>query len=1619
MAATDQTYRSQKTLDIVFAVSCILMLLGTLWMFWQDYDRQFKHVQREFRDVEEAMNEYQMLAQLPSQEQVNQARAKVEEAKKQYEAKHNDLLATERALTAKHDIADNRYRGIKADFDSKTSLYNIAMEHYGKADTPRQSELKAEVDRLDKELKELQAELARAQDELDAINKQIQAEVTQPLAEPKQQVDQAEDDLKKLTAAFDRFAKQTALKRWNWGDWFRSLPILDAFESPTKIKQLWLPDLTIDYGGFKDVPRYDRCISCHLGIDRGSFDRASVARLTRSPEVIQKDIDAALEKSGLSKGDLEKNDAAIKDEIGDLSKQIVEEKDPDRKAQLERKRRTYALVLEKRGAEVLAGKLKQAREILMARKEAGEKLGFDPGDLPKDVNWLKLTSGEITQYAAHPRLDLFVDANSPHPMEKFGCTICHQGQGSATDFVNASHTPADAVQEEKWHEEYGWAHSHFWDFPMLSSRFTESSCLKCHHEVTDLVRHGSKQEAPKLLRGYELVRENGCFGCHEISSVKGGRTVGPDLRLEPQPALDYLTPAEQNKAKSDPLNLPGKYRKVGPSLRRIAEKTNQDWLRKWIHSPRGFRPDTKMPHFYGLSNNSPDALPDEQKRFPDTEIAGIAHYLMTESKGNLSTDEEKKDNARYVLDKRIRELQGQLKEGQLREREWKELQDFSRRLGDIALMSVPARADEINRLIGEQKSLQDALQELYKKEANLKAQKTPAELSEDEQNALNDAKKALDAVTDALIGTKKQVAVGQITPLSEEITDEEGKPVELPEKGDAAKGRKLFTEKGCLACHSHDGTTTAGLGVDPAHGEANFGPNLTRIAAKIAPEFTGGKSLGEAKRRWIVQWVLNPTVYHPRTRMPITHLKPRDAADVAEWLLSQKVTDWNDKGPELPTHKDLVALSRVYLAKAPGFTRADVDAILPLTEGDVPGIGEDRVKNLPPDSDERKLVGKGGKVSDDDLKWYVGRKAINRLGCFGCHDVPGFETAKTIGTALNDWGKKDPERLAFEDVDIFVHDHYNIVPLRNDANDPRKPAADWQADQGKPPYEKVYAEAVKEHRREGFLHQKLREPRSFDFDRKLVWEDRLRMPQFRFARTKKRDGEDEEAFKARQEFEEAEAREAVMTFILGLVAEPMPLKYLNQPPPDRLAEVKGHQVLEKYNCAGCHQVRSGVYEFKTTPDALRALEEVYSGSKGSYKSDHFFAGHNAWSGTAQATPDRLTVFGTQPRISPEFIEGMPPMLVVRSTDALRFAGRDGVIRDLRAASNVPINPDDLLPRPDVPPGKFPQPWGGTFVDLMLQYSKLHPKPGETDDDVLSKVPPPLIREGERVQPDWLYGFLLNPAPIRPTNWMMLRMPKFNVSREDARALVNYFSGVSRLTNPGAGITSEYVTVPQREELYWRTRTAEYVKRLNDPEWGKKYDDRKKEMEPVWQETLKRRIAETEVALDAAKQAAKDAKDDAVKKQKEEDVKALEARIKEWKSELDKKNYDRLRKEWETSEAFASDAYKLLTSRLTCSNCHDIGDVRATEPKGPNLDLTARRLRPEWVKEWLGNPARMFAYSTKMPVPFPNASLNYQDLFVGTPLDQVIAVRDVLMDLPRVEAMPGNRSRAPVAASGGK
>ncbi len=63
----------------------------------------------------------------------------------------------------------------------------------------------------------------------------------------------------------------------------------------------------------------------------------------------------------------------------------------------------------------------------------------------------------------------------------------------------------------------------------------------------------------------------------------------------------------------------------------------------------------------------------------------------------------------------------------------------------------------------------------------------------------------------------------------------------------------------------------------------------------------------------------------------------------------------------------------------------------------------------------------------------------------------------------------------------------------------------------------------------------------------------------------------------------------------------------------------------------------------------------------------------------------------------------------------------------------------------------------------------------------ASAPPPLNGEGEKVQSNWLFGFLKAPIPLRP--WLDIRMPTFGFSDDHGTQLVNYFNGLSKVEQP--------------------------------------------------------------------------------------------------------------------------------------------------------------------------------------------------------------------------------------------
>ncbi len=187
-------------------------------------------------------------------------------------------------------------------------------------------------------------------------------------------------------------------------------------------------------------------------------------------------------------------------------------------------------------------------------------------------------------FRAHPKLDLFVGSDSPHSLEKFGCTVCHGGNGHSLTFKDTAHTPQNEKQAKEWEKKYHWHPLEKWTAKMLPLDHVEASCAKCHKGVVEV------PQAEKLNEGRRLVQTFGCFGCHKIEGYEGRW-------------------------------------KVGPNLEHVGSKLEKDWIIKWLENPKAFRPTTKMPRIYHLSNTSTPA--DKEKN--DAAIQAIAAYLLANS----------------------------------------------------------------------------------------------------------------------------------------------------------------------------------------------------------------------------------------------------------------------------------------------------------------------------------------------------------------------------------------------------------------------------------------------------------------------------------------------------------------------------------------------------------------------------------------------------------------------------------------------------------------------------------------------------------------------------------------------------------------------------------------------------------------------------------------------------------------------------------------------------------------------------------------------------------------------------------------------------------------------------
>lgn len=270
------------------------------------------------------------------------------------------------------------------------------------------------------------------------------------------------------------------------------------------------------------------------------------------------------------------------------------------------------------------------------------------GDVTLDA-WpgAKIDSMPLALFASHPRPELL----KSHDPERFGCSMCHNGNGVAVTGVEVAH-----------------GENHHWLWPLHPKENVEAGCVQCHQK--DIVLTGGE----RINAGRDTFRRAGCWGCHkyegfnsevdQITAVKGrlDKTLKEDRQSKTQRAenlrvllgaisedeaalgrndaavkreRDTLTEevaalgTEETQLKKRLHALFVERQRVGPNLKDIRVKLLPEFLTDWVKSPRdshkdasgaAFRPDTKMPTFRWWDN-------------PEEEVKDVVAFLWQSAYG--------------------------------------------------------------------------------------------------------------------------------------------------------------------------------------------------------------------------------------------------------------------------------------------------------------------------------------------------------------------------------------------------------------------------------------------------------------------------------------------------------------------------------------------------------------------------------------------------------------------------------------------------------------------------------------------------------------------------------------------------------------------------------------------------------------------------------------------------------------------------------------------------------------------------------------------------------------------------------------------------------------------------
>jgi cytochrome c2 len=217
-------------------------------------------------------------------------------------------------------------------------------------------------------------------------------------------------------------------------------------------------------------------------------------------------------------------------------------------------------------------------------------------------------------FARHSRAD---EIFAKHDPKRFGCSMCHGGNGVAV------------ISEEDAH-----GLNHHWLQRLHPAENFEAGCVQCHEKDAYLEGAERHNEAKSNFRHF------GCWGCHKMkgydeqpemaravakqvgdidveiqrkqmrfANLKNAlNTIEDDdefAKVEPQKARDQAAltmevaglRTQREVLVAQLQSLYKEEKTVGPNLKDLRAKVRPEWLTQWIENPKHWRPTTKMPAF--------------------------------------------------------------------------------------------------------------------------------------------------------------------------------------------------------------------------------------------------------------------------------------------------------------------------------------------------------------------------------------------------------------------------------------------------------------------------------------------------------------------------------------------------------------------------------------------------------------------------------------------------------------------------------------------------------------------------------------------------------------------------------------------------------------------------------------------------------------------------------------------------------------------------------------------------------------------------------------------------------------------------------------------------------------